>query len=312
MCLWLFNKEKKNNADDKARVEKPAASQSDSPAQRKPSSGKTTLDYLPKLEYDDKKPFFDIQNSDSDDSDSEDPPDYAHSLPNDHPPIPPLRQTLSASATPSSEEREIQSYKREIRATNQKSLLSTESALTKAEEAEETGRNVLKQLNAQHIKLTNAERNIELAKGMAEEAAEKTKELEQLKSVPFFVYVPAAGEKKGAEKRAAKKFDREMEAAERSRREAFESSKQIDRTLHSKDRDGQRKDTESKGDSKYLFEPDPQDRQINQKVGENMDKLEIATKHLKDLALATSGEIDRHNKVIARVAEEVIPALREY
>src|SRR5579862_6377122 len=156
MCLWLFNKDKKNNAEDKARVEKPAASQSDSPAQPKPSSGKT-IDYLPKLEYDDKKPFFDIQNSDSDD-----PPDYAHSLPNDHPPIPPLRQTLSASATPSSEEREIQSYKREIRATNQKSLLSTESALTKAEEAEETGRNVLKQLNAQHIKLTNAERNIEL------------------------------------------------------------------------------------------------------------------------------------------------------
>ena len=206
------------------------------------------------------------------------------------------------------EEEEIASIKQEIRFTKQKSLASTQNALAKAQEAEDTGRHALRRLGEQHAKISNIERHIDIAKGQAEDGHGQTKLLKRLNDMPFFVPVRDISRKKGFEERAARRYDDEMAASVRRRHDALEYKQRIDKTLNPRGvgrgvrkKGGQRKAVSHYDRSRYTFEGDAEDNQMEHDIDKNLTQLGNITGRLKLLAIATQKELDHQNHQIPRI-----------
>ena len=208
-------------------------------------------------------------------------------------------------------EEEIESIKQEIRFTKQKSLSSTQNAIAKAQEAEETGRYALTRLGEQHAKFANIERSMDIARSQAEDAHGQTKLLKTLNETPFFIPVKDPSRKKGYEERATQRYDEEMEAAEQRRRDVFEYNSRIDTAL---DKPGSARALKKKNGtelpkkagieerSKYMFEPDAEDDQVEKDIDANLHQLSDITGRLKHLAIATQKELDHQNEQIDRIS----------
>ena len=208
-------------------------------------------------------------------------------------------------------EEEIESIKQEIRFTKQKSLASTRNAIAKAQEAEETGRYALTRLGEQHAKFANIERSMDIARSQAEDAHGQTKLLKTLNETPFFIPVKDPSRKKGYEERAAQRYEEEMEAAEQRRRDVFEYNSRIDTAL---DKPGSARALKKKHGaqppkkagieerSKYMFEPDAEDDQVEKDIDANLHQLSDITGRLKHLAIATQKELDHQNEQIDRIS----------
>jgi protein transport protein SEC9 len=208
------------------------------------------------------------------------------------------------------EEEEIEGIKQEIRFTKQKSLASTQNALAKAQEAEETGRYALTRLGEQHAKFANIERHMDIARSQAEDGHGQTKLLKKLNDRPFFVPVSDVSRKKGYEERAARRYDEEMAAAGRRRNDAFEYKQRIDMALDKpgsgrslKKKAGQHRVAGIDERSRYTFEGDAEDDQMEKDIDVNLNQLSDITGRLKLLAIATQKELDHQNEQIDRMVK---------
>jgi len=217
-----------------------------------------------------------------------------------------LRKTAAA------QEREIQGIRRQIRKTNEESLLSTDRALLKAEQAEESGRKVLTKLYKQHDQLTQAEKEIEVAKSQAEQSIEKTQDLKKLNSRPFFCCVCTSSDEapEVAEKAADEKRVLQLEYAERRRRDVVEATRdEEEKWRRAKEKEKQRQPNDQDTESKYTFEGDKRDKEIEDGIARNLRDLEVATAHLKRLAILAGNELDADKPNTENITEKVFVSL---
>lgn len=214
------------------------------------------------------------------------------------------------------EEEDIQATKQEIRFMKQQDVSSTRNALRMAAQAEETGRNTLARLGAQGERMHNTERNLDIGNNHVNIAEDKSKELKKLNRSMFAVHV---NNPFTAQDRQARKDEKIMERhhLERAQREAtreatFKSGQRMNQNFKGVEDSyapaGPRQ-TNLAERSKYQFEADEEDDQMEDEIDRNIDELSGAAKRLNLLARATGEEVEQQNKLINRIAEKVGSAL---
>jgi len=229
------------------------------------------------------------------------------------------RDTPGEQREASPEDLEIASVKQEIRETSQQTLNSTQRALLKAEEAENTGRHTLDRLGEQRNKILNTEQSMIIAKAESEEAKSQTHELKDLHDKPFFVYVPEPKQKRGAEEKAARREEQMIEEIEKRKREALEHARQTDAVLgkpgstrslnHSAT--GSRKANDAEQGHEYTFEANSDDIKRETEIDKNVDELGDVVRRLKSLAVATHVEIVSQNDRLGEIKKLVCISLHD-
>ncbi|KAF7922817.1 uncharacterized protein EAE97_010981 [Botrytis byssoidea] len=208
------------------------------------------------------------------------------------------------------EEEDVQATKAQIRAMKQEDVSSTRNALRIAAQAEETGRATLARLGAQGERIHNTEKNLDLAANHNRIAEEKAKELKTLNKSMFAVHVSnpftAKSRKAQRDDDIINKHRSERDQREETRNAAFASSQRMEANF----RDLQPGDvgyraTATKASlaerSKYQFEADSEDDEMENEIDSNLDALGHAAGRLNLLAKATGREVDDQNKHIERI-----------
>lgn len=214
--------------------------------------------------------------------------------------------------TQEEEDEEIEGIKQEMRFVKQESLSSTRNALRMANEAEEAGRSTLTKLGQQSESLANAENHIDVSQLANREAQIKARELKHLNRSMFAVQVNKPWGK-----------NKRLEADELRVRQQF----QDDRTAR-EDREQMRKDAERTFDanlkkhadaqgrgttrqrvglaerSKYQYNADEDDDEVEGEIDDNLDAIAAVTGRLKGLAMATNAEVDRQNRQLERMDQK--------
>ncbi|ORY85624.1 hypothetical protein BCR37DRAFT_377316 [Protomyces lactucae-debilis] len=207
---------------------------------------------------------------------------------------------------------DVEAVKQELRFVKQESLSSTRNALRMAHQAEESGRSTLTMLGQQSESLASAEQDLDLTKLANRDAQVKARELKHLNRSMFAVKVDKPW---GKHKR--------IEADEQRVRQQFEDDKFERDTREAVRREGERRmDTNlknheaamAKGNarrraglaerSKYQFEADEEDDEIEGEIDDNLDDLAGVTGRLRSLAMATNEELTRQNTQLSRLDDK--------
>ncbi|EDN91679.1 hypothetical protein SS1G_07538 [Sclerotinia sclerotiorum 1980 UF-70] len=191
------------------------------------------------------------------------------------------------------EEEDVQATKAQIRAMKQEDVSSTRNALRIAAQAEETGRATLARLGAQGERIHNTEKNLDLAANHNRLAEEKAKELKTLN-------------KTQRDEDIINKHRSERDQREETRNAAFASSQRMEANFRElQPGDVGYRATATKASlaerSKYQFEADSEDDEMENEIDSNLDALGHAAGRLNLLAKATGREVDDQNKHIERI-----------
>ncbi|KAF7859536.1 hypothetical protein EAF04_008617 [Stromatinia cepivora] len=208
------------------------------------------------------------------------------------------------------EEEDVQATKAQIRAMKQEDVSSTRNALRIAAQAEETGRATLARLGAQGERIHNTEKNLDLAANHNRLAEEKAKELKTLNKSMFAVHVSnpftAKSRKAQRDEDIINKHRSERDQREETRNAAFASSQRMEANFRElQPGDVGYRATATKASlverSKYQFEADSEDDEMENEIDSNLDALGHAAGRLNLLAKATGREVDDQNKHIERI-----------
>lgn len=209
-----------------------------------------------------------------------------------------------------SEEEDVEAIKGQIRFTKQQSVQSSRNALRMAAEAEESGKNALGMLGAQGERITNTEHNLNLATTQNKIAAEKAKELKTVSGSMFAVHVqnPFTKSKRLAEREEQIKADRRQGQATREalRQEAYNSEQRISQGLGQQPSELTQKYRKQAGRSersKYQFDADSEDEEMENEIDSNLNALNGAAGRLNKLAIVTGQEVERQNDRLDRIAD---------
>jgi protein transport protein SEC9 len=213
------------------------------------------------------------------------------------------------------DEEDIESVKQEIRFTKQESLASTRNAIRIASGAEETARNNVSRMGGQSERLASIDKSLDISAVHQRIAEDKTKELRDLNRSIFAVRMSNPFTKKqraeDEERRITQRHEMERREREANGRDAYLSAQRTNSAL---DKPGSGKITSSRdpqrssiaGRSRYMFEGDEDDVQLEKDIDVNLDILGDITGRLKGLALASKTEIDSQNRKLTQVQEKVI------
>lgn len=187
----------------------------------------------------------------------------------------------------------------------QEDVASTRNALRIAAQAEETGMATLARLGAQGERIYNTEKNLDLAANHNRIAEEKAKELKTLNRSMFAVHVsnPFTASQRRAERdqEIIDKHRSEREQRDETRQNAFRGQQRMEGAFRELGRDGNRlgQNKASLAErSKYQFEADSEDDEMEDEIDSNLDALGGAASRLNALARATGKEVDEQNKRI--------------
>ncbi|KAI6249932.1 hypothetical protein HI914_01585 [Erysiphe necator] len=207
------------------------------------------------------------------------------------------------------EEEEIAATKQEIRLMKQEDVSSTQRALAIAAQAEETGRATLSRLGAQSERLYNTEKNLDLVANSNRKAEEKAKELKTLNRSMFAVHV--SNPFTNSSRRAARdeeiqtKHQQEREQREATRQAAFNSRNRLEGSMREIEDGSTGYRPQPKVSlaerSRYQFEADSEDEEMENQIDRNLDALGQAAGRLNALARATGKEVEEQNKHIDRI-----------
>ncbi|ESK95852.1 protein transport protein sec9 [Moniliophthora roreri MCA 2997] len=212
---------------------------------------------------------------------------------------------------------DVEGIKQQTRFVKQESVNSTRNALRLAREAEETGRGTLTKLGDQSERLANTEMHLDMSKSHSQYASDKTDELKKLNRS---IFRPAITFNKDAKRRAQEakiqeRYEEERSERERTLMDVRETQNRLGRAatygrgddegdLLSPDGgmgSGRFRKTEEQGqarraeNSRYRFEATASDDELEDEIDDNLDELSEATKRLKALGMAMSGELDAQN-----------------
>jgi hypothetical protein len=212
------------------------------------------------------------------------------------------------------EEEDVAATKQQIRFMKQEDVSSTRNALRIAQQAEETGRATLARLGAQGERIHNTEKNLDLAANHNRIAEEKAKELKTLNKSMFAVHVSnpfTSSQRKAArDQEIIDKHRMEREQRDESRKNAFGSQQRMERAfkdLQPGDVGYRAKQTKASlaERSKFQFEADSEDDEMENEIDSNLDALGHAAGRLNMLARATGKEVDEQNKHIDTIIKKV-------
>lgn len=208
------------------------------------------------------------------------------------------------------EEEEVAAAKQEIRQMKRDDVSSTQRALAIAAQAEESGRATLARLGAQGERLHNTEKNLDLTSNHNRKAEEKAKELKTLNRSMFAVHVgnpfTSSSRRAARDEEINAKHLQEREQRELTRQAAFSSRQRMESNLKNLQpgdagyRAGPTK-TSLAERSKYQFEADSEDEEMENQIDRNLDALGHAAGRLNALARATGQEVEEQNKHIDRI-----------
>ncbi|KAI2058596.1 Protein transport protein S9 plasma membrane t-SNARE [Ophidiomyces ophidiicola] len=201
------------------------------------------------------------------------------------------------------EEEDVQAMKQEIRFMKQQDVSSTRNALRVAAEAEETGRSTLARLGAQGERIHNTEKNLDLAANQNRLADEKSRELKRLNKSMFTMHVanPFTSEerRKARDNAIIDRHQEERLQREETRQAAFRTEQRLGQTFKDMEKKGKSSTTQGKANlaerSKYQFEQDSEDDEMENEIDSNLDALQGAAVRLNGLARATGRELEEQN-----------------
>ncbi|KAI9753643.1 MAG: hypothetical protein M4579_005052 [Chaenotheca gracillima] len=214
------------------------------------------------------------------------------------------------------EEEDVQASKQQIRFIKQQDVSSTANALRVAAQAEETGRGTLARLAAQGERIHNTEKNLDLAQNHNRIAEERAKELKTLNKSMFAMHVAnpftKAARRRERDDDILNKHHNEREAREATRAAAFESKARMDNAFRDVEDNGKGKGPDASAQqksrlaerSKYQFEADSEDDEMENEIDRNLDALSGAAGTLNSLARATGREVDEQNVLIGKVTKK--------
>jgi len=205
------------------------------------------------------------------------------------------------------EEEDVAATKQQIRFMKQEDVSSTRNALRIAAQAEETGRATLARLGAQGERIHNTEKNLDLAANHNRIAEEKAKELKTLNKSMFAVHVSnpftASSRRATRDQEIIEKHRQEREERDATRAAAFGTQQRMERAFKElQPGDVGYRAPQTKASlaerSKYQFEADSEDDEMENEIDSNLDALGHAAGRLNALARATGKEVDEQNKHI--------------
>ncbi|BFZ62190.1 Protein transport protein S9 plasma membrane t-SNARE [Saitoella coloradoensis] len=210
------------------------------------------------------------------------------------------------------EDEDVEAVKQEMRFTKQESLSSTRNAVRMAAEAEETGRNTLARLGAQSDRISNVERSLDIAANASHRAEEKARELKTLNRSMFAVHVAKpwgrAKRQEEEELRITERHEAERNEREANRKYAYDSQRRVDAALSGQGQGkttwAERKQASLAERSKYQFEADEQDDEVEKEIDSNLDTLSGVASRLRGLAVATNEEITMQNAKLDRIGDK--------
>ncbi|KAH8153768.1 uncharacterized protein LAJ45_01535 [Morchella importuna] len=209
------------------------------------------------------------------------------------------------------EEEDVNAVKQQIRFTKQESVASTRNALRVAAQAEETGRTTLGRLGAQGERLHNTEKNLDIAASHNRVAEQKARELKTLNGSMFAVHVSnpfnSAKRAQEEERRILERHQSDREERDKTRQFGFESKNHVGKALGGSGAGagGRMPGKMSLAErSKYQFEADESDDEKEREIDNNLDALGAVTGRLRNLAMATSEEVDRQNAQIDKIMKK--------
>jgi hypothetical protein len=208
------------------------------------------------------------------------------------------------------EEEDVEAVKQQIRFTKQESVASTRNALRVAAQAEETGRNTLGRLGAQGERLHNTEKNLDIASNHNRIAEQKARELKTLNGSMFAIHMKnplqSSARAQEEERRILERHQSEREERDKTREFGFQSKNHVGNAL--KGGSGGYGAPSAKMSlaerSKYQFEGDESDDEKEREIDNNLDALGAVTGRLRNLAMATSQEVDRQNSQIDKIMKK--------
>ncbi|PGH01955.1 hypothetical protein AJ80_08937 [Polytolypa hystricis UAMH7299] len=208
------------------------------------------------------------------------------------------------------EEEDVQATKQEIRFVKQQDVASTRNALRLAAQAEESGRGTLARLGAQGERIYNAEKNLDLAANQNRMAEEKSRELKKVNKSMFAMHVAnpfTSDERRRARDEAIiDRHQQERIQREDTRMAAFRTEQRMQETFKDMSRQGAAAPAQHKSSlaerSKYQFEADSEDDEMENEIESNLTALHGAAGRLNALARATGREIEEQNSHLDRIA----------
>ncbi|PBP27045.1 transporter sec9 [Diplocarpon rosae] len=211
------------------------------------------------------------------------------------------------------EEEDVAATKQQIRFMKQEDVSSTRNALRIAAQAEETGRATLARLGAQGERIHNTEKNLDLAANHNRVAEEKAKELKTLNKSMFAVHVSnpftASSRRAARDEEILEKHRMEREERDNTRAAAFGTQQRMERAFKElQPGDVGYRAPQTKASlaerSKYQFEADSEDDEMENEIDSNLDALGHAAGRLNALARATGKEVDEQNKHIDSIIKK--------
>jgi hypothetical protein len=195
----------------------------------------------------------------------------------------------------------------------QEDVSSTRNALRIAQQAEESGRATLARLGAQGERLHNTEKNLDIAANHNRVAEERAKELKTLNRSMFAVHVAnpftASSRRAKADEAIINRHHAEREQRESSRKAQFDSQQRMEGAFKDLQVGPGQRPPPSKANlaerSKYQFEADSEDEEMENEIDSNLDALGHAAGRLNALARATGKEVDAQNGLIENIMTKV-------
>ncbi|KAH9946644.1 hypothetical protein B0H21DRAFT_392141 [Amylocystis lapponica] len=232
------------------------------------------------------------------------------------------RGTPADTEPPPGEENEedIEGIKRDMRFTKQESLASTRNALRLAREAEETARGTVDRLGNQSEKLSNTERHLDVSKGYALRAEDRTDELKQLNRSIFRPVITFNKDAKRAaeESKMQQRYEEDREEREKAMIDVRETQNRLGRAQtygRTGDDEGigggsgrfktaSQLDARKEQRKRYQFDATASDDEVEDELDDNLDEISNITKSLKALGTAMGQELDTQNARIGRITDK--------
>ena len=210
------------------------------------------------------------------------------------------------------EEEDVAATKQEIRFMKQSDVSSTRNALRLAAQAEETGASTLARLGAQGERIHATEQHLDQATSQNRIAEERARELKTLNRSMFAVHVgnpfTSTKRREAQEQAMLDRHRGEREERDRTRSEQWTSRERQDgfqRGGGAGGRGGGAKGPNLVERSKYQFEADSEDEEMENEIDSNLDALHGAAKRMGNLGRAMGTEVDNQNRHIDRITKKV-------
>ncbi|KAF8912338.1 hypothetical protein CPB85DRAFT_1375784 [Mucidula mucida] len=217
---------------------------------------------------------------------------------------------------------DVEGIKQQTRFVKQESVNSSRNALRMALEAEETARNTMMKLGDQSEKLANTEMHLDVSKGHSTRASDRTDELKQLNRS---IFRPVITFNKDAKRRAQElkvqeRYEEERSERERAMLDIRDTRNRLGRA-QTYGRGGEEEDDgegitrprygrgasseQSKAQrSRYQFEANASDDEMEDELDGNLDQIGDVTKRLKALGMTMGQELDSQNGRINNISDK--------